>query len=106
MRSGNRVKLAAIRTAQRSSRFAEFIRKPKGESVAGYLLEHSPDCLLLEELDWDSFRWNGKCIIWKRDVRTIRCFEDTDWPMIAARALKMARTVELVRSSLPVPDFL
>jgi hypothetical protein len=99
--------LKTLRESQRVGRFAEFLRKPKKyESATGYLLEESPDCVLIELLNWDCFRWNGKCIIWKHTLKSVHSFEGSEWPTIAGKKLEIMHRVEVKNVSGPVENFL
>jgi len=100
-------KIVALRRAQQRGRFAEFVRAPRDfGTVAGYLLEHCADCFLLEEFNWDCFKWNGKCIIMSRDVKEIRIFKQSDWPILAGEAQQMLRAVSPARRTETLPRFL
>jgi hypothetical protein len=84
-------KVSALRKAQKDGKFAEFKRKPRTYyPVAGYLIEQSKQCLVVKELNWDTFAWNGTCLIRTQDVADVHVFGELEWPMIAARSLGLA----------------
>lgn len=99
---GWRSQLPPLRKAQVGGRFAEFIRKPKDLfSVSGYLIELSKDCLVIKEFNWDTFSWNGTCIIQSRDVAAIAVFDDTAWPIMAATRLQLLSKIRIKVTARP-----
>ena len=98
--------LATLRKGS-SAILTEFLRRPKKyESITGYLLEDSPECLLVELFNWDCFLWNGKCIVWKETLANVRPFDDSAWPTIAARNLHLLHSVKSRKSTEPLESFL
>lgn len=101
------VDLASLRDAQAQGRFAEFLlRGSAGDSVTGYLLECTPECLLIEQLNWDCFVWDGLCLLWRREITKVRIFDEHDWPILAAKRLRLARPVSFKVSEEHSPEFL
>lgn len=90
MRVEWRSQIPVLRKAQTEGCFAEFKRKPMSHyPVAGYLIELAKDCLVIREFNWDTFAWNGTCIIRARDVAGVRIFEKHEWPMVAGKELRL-----------------
>jgi len=95
-KDGWRSQIPAIREAQGARRFVEFMRKPGNlYSVAGYLVEVAKDCLAIKEFHWDTFTWNGMCLLQARNVTSVRIFEEPDWPTISGNALRLVTKTSL-----------
>jgi hypothetical protein len=86
--------LEKLRQAHKEGRFAEFKRARRfGSSVTGYLIAYSEEVLVIEELNWDSFQLNGIVVLPRNSIKRLRIFEQTDWPINAARQLRLTKSV-------------
>lgn len=97
--------VSELRTAHLEGRFAEFVRGTLAP-VSGYLIESSPDWILVDHFEWNSFDWNGKCIVWKQTISGVHCFGRSAWPIRAARHFPVTRPVSPKLSFRKIDGFL
>jgi hypothetical protein len=88
--------LKRIRRAQANGRFVECIRWPRyGDTITGYMVHCTPDSILVEQLNWDTFRLNGLCLFTAGSLARIHVFDETEWPIRAARRFRLTKHVSI-----------
>jgi len=86
--------LGKLMKAQAEGRFSEFKRTKRfGSGITGYLTAYSPEVFVIEELNWDCFRFDGVAIIPIRTVSGLRIFAEDDWEIRAAKELGVTKCV-------------
>jgi hypothetical protein len=68
----------------------EFSRQPRiDEIILGFVIDISPNLVLLHRLDWSTFRMDGYCALRLIDVKDYRLFDRKSWPSRAIQKLKI-----------------
>lgn len=93
--------LRRIARSQVTGRFCEFIRSKPCENITGYLVGYSSEIAIIEEINWDCFRLNGFSLIWTKSLAKIHIFDESEWPIRAARELGVAKEVRAKFSKKP-----
>jgi hypothetical protein len=68
----------------------EFSRRPRiEEKIAGFVVDISPNLVLLHRLDWSTFKMDGYCVLRLVDVKDYRLFDGKSWQNRAVQKLKI-----------------